>query len=156
LGIEFKHGGRTWRTDTPEEAIALRRQLVDEDRDAIRAAIAAGEDPSNYEDQIWTPDLVVDLLKASGRNQKEFLRVLFEKTEIPSQDVLKKLKLDSEMSLAGVLSGLSKTLKKLDLKPWDLYTAQIRWDAKGKTRSFRLSRRFRGAAQELGWPDEWI
>ena len=132
--------------------MALRRRLEDEDQ----AAIEAGEDPSDYEEQVWTPDLVVGLLKASGRNQKQFLRVLFEKGEIPSQDVVKKLKLDSEMSLAGVLSGLSKTLKKLGLKPWDLYTAQIQWDAKGKTRSFCLSRRFRWAAQELGWPDEWI
>ena len=152
MGIEFKHGGRLWRADTPEEAMALRRRLEDEDQ----AAIEAGEDPSDYEEQVWTPDLVVGLLKASGRNQKQFLRVLFEKGEIPSQDVVKKLKLDSEMSLAGVLSGLSKTLKKLGLKPWDLYTAQIQWDAKGKTRSFCLSRRFRWAAQELGWPDEWI
>ena len=27
VAIEFKHGGRTWRADTPEEAIALRKQL---------------------------------------------------------------------------------------------------------------------------------
>jgi hypothetical protein len=152
MGIEFKHRGRLWRADTPGEAIALREQLEAYDQ----AAIEAGEDPSDAEDQIWTPDLVVDLLKSAGKNQKGFLRALFDKTYVSSDEVIKQLGLPNEISLAGVLSGLSKQLKKLSIKPWDLYTAQIEWDGKGKTRSFLLSQRFRGAAGELGWPDKWI
>jgi hypothetical protein len=152
VSIEFKHRGRLWRTDTAQEAIALRRQLEADDQ----AALEAGEDPSDFEEQIWTPDLVVDLLKGAGENQKKFLRVLFEGGSVTSAEVIKRLSLQSEISLAGVLSGLSKQLKKLSLKPWDLYAGQIQWDGKGKTRSFRLSQRFRWAAMQLGWPDEWI
>jgi hypothetical protein len=152
MAIEFKHRGRIWRADTVTEAITLRNQLELADQ----AAIEAGEDPSDIEDQIWTPDLVVDLLRNVGKNQKGFLRALFEKTCVSSDDVIKQLDLGNEVSLAGVLSGLSKQLKKLGIKPWELYRAQIEWDGKGKTRSFQLSHRFRWAATELGWPDKWI
>ncbi len=82
--------------------------------------------------------------------------MLYERGSASSTDVIKELNLQNEISLAGVLSGLSKQLKKLKLTPWDLYTGQIQWDSKGKTRSFRLSQRFRWAAMQLGWPDEWI
>lgn len=152
MAIEFKHRGRLWRTDTAREAIALRRQLEADDE----AALEAGEDPSDVEDQMWTPDFVVDLLRGAGENQKNFLRVLFENRRISSTDVIAKLALQNEITLAGVLSGLSKQLKKFNLKPWDLYTVQIQWDGKGKIRSFCLAQTFRWAAMQLGWPDEWI
>jgi len=152
MAIEFKHRGRLWRADTAREAIALRRQLEADDQ----AAIEAGEDPSDVEDQVWTPDLLVDLLRGAGENQKKFLRSVFEHGTIDTVEVRKKLDLQNETALAGVLSGLSKQLKKLNLKPWDLYTVQIQWDGKGKTRSFHLSQSFRWAAMQMGWPDEWI
>ena len=95
------------------------------------------------------------LLKSAGRRQKEFLRLLYGKAEVTDDEAVKKLELDSEGSFAGVLSGLSKQLKKLGMKPWELYS-HVQWSKEGKTRSFRLSPRFKWVAVELGWPEKWI
>lgn len=69
--------------------------------------------------------------------------------------MLKTLGLKSEESLAGVLSGLSKQLKKLGIPVAELYAVRVEWTGKSKKRFFWLTREFRSAAEELGWPDKW-
>src|SRR5579862_4711953 len=119
VAIEFKHGGRTWRADTVEEAIELRDRLEMEDR----IAIESGEDPDWREEQVWTPETAKELLDNLGEYQKAFLRTLHEHRGVwmASEDILKETKLDSEVAFAGVLSGLSKQLKKINLRPSNLY-----------------------------------
>lgn len=156
MAIEFKHNGRMWRADTAEEAIELRNRLEAEDE----AAYASGEDPSVIEGDIWVSDTVVELLQTSGELQKKFLKFLYENGEflkgVTSTEIVKALKIESEESLAGVLSGLSKQLKKIGRQPSELYTVTVQWTKDGKVRSFRLKHGFRWAATELGWPDKWI
>jgi hypothetical protein len=152
MAIEFKHGGRTWRADTVEEAISLRRRLESEDR----AAIEEGEEPDTITEQVWTPDNVMELLRALGNQQKMFLSIMFEGGTVTSDTAMAKLHLGSDLALAGVLSGLSKQLKKLGIKPWDLYTTQVAWAGKEKARSFSLSNGFRWIATTLGWPEKWV
>ena len=152
VAIEFKHGGRVWRADTAQEAIALRRQLEAEDRQAVEF----GEEPDWITESIWTADSVTDLLHGLGSQQKMFLKVLCERTEVKSDELMKPLSVGSEMALAGVLSGLSKQLKKLNIKPRDLYSVSVEWNGKEKTRSFRLAGNFRWAASEVGWPEKWF
>src|SRR6266481_158643 len=140
--IEFKHNGRIWRTDNVDEAVALRRRLETNDR----IDIEAGEDIDVYEEdrqQVWSPDTVMDLLKGIGSQQKRFLKALAGGSQISSEQILKALSLDSEVSFAGVLSGLSKQLKKLGIKTSDLYGVAVKWTGKSKTRSFWLSSEFR-------------
>jgi hypothetical protein len=152
MGIEFKHNGRLWRADTVDEAVALRRKLEAEDQ----AAFEAGEElPYVYREQVWTADTVTDLLKNAGSLQKRFLRTLADGGKITSEDLVVRLGLESEVSLAGVVSGLSKQLKKLGVKPSDLYTVDVSWTGKNKTRNFGLVNEFRWAAAELGWPEKW-
>jgi len=154
VAIEFKHRGRMWRADTAEEAIELRKKLESADQ----AAFEAGEElPYDYDNSptAWTHDSVTDLLKGAGTLQKRFLRVLAKESEIASAEIREKLALGSEVALAGVLSGLSKQLKKMGLKPWDLYTVRVQWTGKSKLRMFSIVRGFEQAAAELGWPDEW-
>jgi len=151
MAIKFKHNGQEWQTDTPEEAIRLRREL---DR-ANEEAIICGDEASVV-GLIWTPDTFIDLLKNCGPLQKQFLRLLDENESLASADIVRTLKLQSEEAFAGVLSGLSKQLKKAELQPWDLYSVTVRWNSEGKTRTFRLSPGFRWAAEELGWPEKWI
>jgi len=151
MAIEFKHGGRVWRADTVEEALRLRKRLEAEDI----AALESGEEPDHLTEPVWTTDKVMDLLKNIGHQQKMFLKALVDKHISTSAEVIKRLELKSEESFAGVLSGLSKQLGKLGIKPWDLYTVQVEWNGKDKTRSFQLANNFRWVAQQLGWPDKW-
>lgn len=137
-----------------DEAIALRRKLENYDR----ALWEAGEEIPTWEEerkQVWSPDTVTDLLKNAGFQQKGFLRALAEGNHIASEEMLKTLGLKSEVSLAGVLSGLSKQLKKLGIPVSELYAVRVEWTGKTKKRSFWLTREFRSAAEELGWPDKW-
>jgi len=152
--IEFKHNGRVWKTDTVDEAIVLRRKLEIEDR----ALWEAGEDVPVWEEerkQVWSPDVVTDLLGNVGPQQKKFMRALADGNHLPSEEMLKSLGLKSEESLAGVLSGLSKRLKKLGIPVSELYAVRVEWTGKTKKRFFWLTREFRSAAEELGWPDKW-
>jgi hypothetical protein len=152
--IEFKHNGRIWRTDSVDEAVALRRKLEVNDQ----IAIESGAEIDEYQEekqQVWSPDTVMDLLKGIGHQQRRFLKALASGEEVTSDQILKALSLDTEVSFAGVLSGLSKQLKKLGIKTSDLYTVAVKWTGKSKTRSFWLSSEFTSRADELGWPDNW-
>ena len=156
LGIQFTHRGKEWRTDTVEEALALRRRLEEEDCHDDAARVHFGEDESDPDAaKIWTPDVVTDLLENAGDLQRRFIRMLSENQKLTSEELVKKLRLDSEVSLAGVLSGLSKQLKKMDIQPSQLYGVVVSWEGKDKTRTFGLIRQFKLAANQLGWPENW-
>ena len=152
MAIEFSYDGKLWRADTVEEALELRKALQREDFVASTGAELVSE-----KDHYWTPDVTTELLQSLGEHQKSFLRTLYEhKDWLPSDQIVQELSLDSEVSFAGVLSGLSKQAKKLDIMPWKVYEVQVSWKAKKKTRFFKLSPGFRWAADELSWPDNWI
>jgi hypothetical protein len=150
MAIKFKHGGREWEADTPGEAIALRKQL--EVRDDL--AMENGEDLDWITEPVWTPDRIQELLGGLGIQQKSFLLLLFDAGSITSLDVKEKLRLGSETALAGVVSGLSKQLQKLGLRPEDLYSVSVRWSGKEKRRTFHMSHNFRWVAEsQMGWPE---
>lgn len=154
MAIEFKHRGRTWRADTVAEAIELRRQLDEADEfDALNG----GTDLDTEDAEVWTPDVVNGMLDGLGDLQLRFIRLLFlEDRQLTSGEIIKKLKLDSEVSFAGVLSGLSKQLKRVGLKPHQLYWVVVSWSGKTKTRSFALFDSFKNVAIQIGWPDHWL
>jgi hypothetical protein len=153
MAIEFKHRGRTWRADTVAEAIELRRQLDDTDEiDALKG----GTEFDSEDADVWTPDTVTGMLENLGDAQLRFIRLLAsDDRQITSKEIVQKLKLDSEVAFAGVLSGLSKQLKHIGLKPQQLYWVVVAWTGKTKTRSFALFDRFKAVANEIGWPDHW-
>lgn len=151
MAVEFMHNGRLWRADTDDEAIRLRQKLEAQDR----IAADLGEEPDIRHESVWTPDLALELLKSARPSVKQFLRLLFDKAQVSDAEVIKKLSLDSELAFAGVLSGISKQLKKLKLKPWDLYTTRVEWQGKEKSRFFALSPDFKWIAIEVGWPEKW-
>jgi hypothetical protein len=159
MAIEFKHNGRLWRADTAEEAIRLRNQLEKEDE----AEYASGSAPSVVEEEVWTSDTFTELLRGSGVLQKNLLKFLYEKGErtfgtvgVDSSEIVMALNLDSEEALAGVLSGLSKNLKRVGRQPSELYSVDVQWLKEGKIRRFTLKYGFRWAATQLGWPEKWI
>jgi hypothetical protein len=105
---------------------------------------------------VWTPDTVTGMLENLGDAQLRFIRLLAsDDRQMTSKEIVQKLKLDSEVAFAGVLSGLSKQLKHIGLKPQQLYWVVVAWTGKTKTRSFALFDRFKAVANEIGWPDHW-
>ena len=156
MAIQFTHRGKEWRADTVEEALELRSKLEAQDQYDFDSGSWLGEEDSSPEAaKLWTPDAITDLLHNAGELQKGFIRLISDSAEMTSAELVKKLKLPSEVAFAGVLSGLSKQLKRMKLAPEHLYTVTISWDGKSKTRTFKIIRQFKWAASELGWPDEW-
>jgi hypothetical protein len=154
LGVKFIHNGKKWEADTPEEAIRLRKQLELEEDAEARAMNPDVDDWYTKQESAWTPDVFWNFMHDIQFRQKQVLLTIWEKSGITSTQLAEKLKLTDEVSLAGVLSGLSKRLKKLDLKTSDLYQVHTEWEGKNKTRAFYLQRAFRLAAEEVGWPEE--
>lgn len=154
VAIEFTHRGKRWRADTVEEAMRLREKL--ETEDARRAAA----DPEfaksiTREGTLWTEDRVLDLLNGIGLTQRRFLEALAYKA-IDARDMEKTLGLDSQVALAGVLSGLSKQLRSMGIAPVSLYLVDTSWHGKKKERTFSLARGFKVVARDMGWPNDWI
>jgi hypothetical protein len=150
MAIEFEHRGRKYRADTAKEAAELQFEL--ERHDAMFGTY--GGDSK----RVWTADLAMDLLNGIGDAQKNLIAALTHQPfsrSMHSDNLAKSIGLDSEMALAGVVSGLSKQLRKMSIAPTDLYKVTVEWKAKGKVRTFHLSEDFANALAELGWPDTW-
>jgi hypothetical protein len=97
----------------------------------------------------------MDLLNGIGEMQKKFIAVLNGGASVKSGRLAEELKMGSEVALAGVVSGLSKQLRKMSIHPSSLYRVDVEWKGKEKARSFVLSSDFRDALTELGWPEAW-
>lgn len=150
LAIEFKHRRTVWRADTPEEAVALRNQLEKADK----AYVPEHEEMERLND-LWTPDRFLDVINGIGELQLRLLSVVYQNPSITSQELVKKLGLESEVALAGVISGLSKQLKQLDISLNHLLMIEVKWTGKTKTRRFIVDDFFRHAAAEQNWPEAW-
>lgn len=144
LAIEFEHRGKKYRADTPKEAAELQALLDRQDAESGRERI-----------KMWSADVTMEFLEGLGEMQKAFLSVLVQGSNVSSKKMVEALRLKSEVALAGVISGLSKQARKMNINPHDLYVVEVEWTSEGKDRSFRMLEGFRESLIELGWPEDW-
>lgn len=149
LAIKFIYRGKTWYADTPTEAIELRRQLEKAD---VQKAIFPLHDRREYpgEEEIWSADRIADLLEGIGPLQKRFLEILLIQPSVEAEEMASLLGLSSQIALAGMLSGLSKQVRAMDLSPTMLYHANTTWQQKSKQRFFSVTPAFRIGAHDSG------
>jgi len=107
------------------------------------------------QEKFWTPDKFKDVIDGVGELQHRLLIEVHRKPSIPSDDLRQKLGLDSEVALAGVISGLSKQLKQLGIEPGQVFRITVVWAGKKKQRFFILNDFFAGAGSDLNWPEAW-
>ena len=150
MAIEFKHKGTLWRADTVQEAVALRNELEKEDK-----AFVPEHEQMERSLNFWSPDRFMDVIEGVGELQGRLLVAVRSQPGIPSRELLGKLHLDSEVALAGVISGLSKQLKQIGVELKDVLAIQVKWSGKTKTRRFVLDDFFLYAGIEQNWPDAW-
>jgi hypothetical protein len=150
VAIRFEFNNETWEADTPDEAIALRQKL--------EYSMRFPPDPlkvMDKEERFWTLDRFVDAFEGLGEMQRELLIEIHRKRGITSDELVTALRLKSEVALAGVLSGLSKQLKKVGIEPRNVFSIQVDWTGKSKVRSFFLDDFFVAAGKDLNWPNAW-
>ncbi len=148
MAIEFEHKGVKYRTDTVQEAVSLQASLKQYD------TVFDLDGPKNAP-HVWTADLAMDLLNNLGELQKKFLGALSNGANLSSRSLVETIGIKTEIALAGVISGLSKQLRKMSINSASLYSVEVVWKGKGKTRFFKLSSDFRNTLVELGWPEAW-
>ncbi len=151
VAIEFRHKGKRWRADTPEEAIQLRELLESGEKEY---GLPFEEEFS--EDNKWTPDRFLELLGGVGDHQTRFLAILVKHRDqaITAEEMSKELEIGSLMGLAGVQSGLAKRVRALGLEPNDLYQVWIDWTEGKRTRYLKISKDFCLAAEAADWSPE--
>jgi len=152
VAIEFVHRGKKWRADTPEEAVRLRQQL--DIADEMENATAVFPDDLLRSESVWTPDVFWDFVHSVGTQQRTVIETLLQRESVSSSELTKRLELESELALGGIISGLSKQLKRFELKPMDLYAVHTDWSGGERIRRFFVQRSFKLAAEEVGWPQE--
>lgn len=150
MAIEFKYKGTVWRADTAAEAVALRNELEKSDK-VFEPQFEKMDQLSDF----WTPDRFVDVVAGIGDLQQRLLVSIRRKPGITSKELVKQLGLDSEVALAGVISGLSKQLKQLGVEPKHVFLIDVKWSGKKKIRTFLLEDFFVGAGAEQNWPEAW-
>jgi len=150
MAIEFKYKGTVWRADTAEEAVALRNELEKSDKVFIPV-----HEEMDQLSAFWTPDKFMDVITGIGELQRRLLIAVREKPGITSKELVTELGMDSEVALAGVISGLSKQLKQLGVEIKRVLVINVNWSGKTKTRKFLLEDFFVGAGMEQNWPHAW-
>lgn len=146
LAIRFKYGGIEWDVDTIQEAIAVREQMD---------ANAHPWDDWEEQERFWTPDKFLDAIEGIGELQRELLIAIHHKPGISGKELAISLGLDSEVALAGVISGMSKQLKKMQIEPSRVFSIKVAWNGKTKNRTFLLDDFFIKSGTEQNWPDAW-
>jgi hypothetical protein len=150
MAIEFRYKGNLWRADTPQEAVALRNELEKADK-----VFMPQHEELEKLDALWTPDRFMDVIDGIGKLQRRLLAEVYRTPGITSRQLVERLGLDSEIALAGVVSGLTKKLRQLDIEPKMVFTIEVKWTGKKKTRRFLLEEFFSAAGSEQGWPAAW-
>lgn len=150
MAIRFRFNHQNWEADTIDEAIALRAKL--------QRSMQFPPDPHKEADRLerfWTPDRFMDVITNIGKLQHRFLEAIYEKSGISSAELVERLGLGSEIALAGVISGLSKHLRKVGILPKHVFLITVDWTGKKKNRTFILDDFFKGACMEHNWPEAW-
>jgi len=145
MAIEFEHRGKKYRADTAKEAADLQYFL--ERSDVVDGAYRTPK--------VWSADLAMELLNGVGEAQKKFLALLAGNPSMRSTALVEGIGLESEIALAGVVSGLSKQLRKMSMSPNEVYTVEVLWKGKGKERFFSLLRDLSDTFIEIGFPEAW-
>jgi hypothetical protein len=153
LAIKFIHRGKKWEADTAEEAIRLRRELEEWDQEDAEQGEGVPWQQVVRSESEWTPDTFWNFVQNIGFQQKKAVIALLEKRNLWSHDLSKAIGIE-ESALGGVLSGLSKQLKPLQLRTSDLYQVHTDWSGDERKRFFHIQPAFRLAAEEVGWPEE--
>jgi hypothetical protein len=152
VAIRFTYRGRHYEADTPQEAIRLQEILEGRDLKRSRHDSFLARKLEQERDQ-WDEAKFWQLMASIGKMQTLFLAALLIAGEKATGDkIAKALGLKTQESLAGVLSGLSKQLGKLQLKPSNLYLVETNWQGGKKIRYFWATGGFEAMAEEVDWP----
>jgi hypothetical protein len=147
MAFRFSYRGKKYEVDTAQQVVELEKALRAEE------ARHSGLQQQMRGDSAWLPDVFAEFIEHIGPQQEKAVRTMFSHESLFAEELAKEIGIE-EVSLGGVLSGLSKQLKALGLSPIDLYQVHTDWSDSQRKRMFILQPPFRLAAEEAGWQEE--
>ena len=137
---EVEYKGVVIRCETPEEAAQLARML--------------GGEPDNPLVQEWRPDEFLEFVNRIQLTQRRLLAALLDAKgqSLKDFELCGRLGLSSNQALAGVLSGVTKVAKALDMDPKRIYIQHTTYSQGLPERRYWVSSAFQKAAMDADWP----
>jgi hypothetical protein len=111
-------------------------------------------EPQTAEVEPWAAREFTDFTSRIQRQQKKLLYFLKEDPDHTDETLRGALDLDSNQALAGILSGITKVAKAMDIDHTRVYRQRTRYEQGKPIRLYNLAPSFRTAAIEFDWPSK--
>jgi hypothetical protein len=137
---EVEYRGVIIRCSTPEEAVEVARQL--------------GGTPDNPHHVPWRVDEFTEFVDRIQIAQRKLLNVLLKARcqPVKDYDLCGQLGLATNQGLAGVLSGVTKVAKAMDIEPSRIYYQRTEYKQGSPERRYYITPAFMKAALDADWP----
>jgi len=138
--FEVEYKGVVIRCATPDEAADVARLLAAE--------------PDNPQFVPWRVDEFTDFVDRIQVAQRKLLAALLKAKgqSVKDYDLCGGLGLSSNQGLAGVLSGITKVAKAMDIEPGRIYVQRTEYNQGLPERRYYITSAFLKAAQDADWP----
>jgi hypothetical protein len=138
-----------------KEAIALLEYLERERKNAqppaFKGLAALASFASGEERSAWTYDAFWKFIEALGDMQKRILALLVEKGRMTDHDLRKALKIEGNLKLGGILSGVSKQASSQGIPARAVFTIENESRGGETTKTYVVATSFLHIATELNW-----
>lgn len=139
---EVEYKGVMIRCDTPQEAVEIARLL--------------GGEPDHPHYAPWRVDEFTEFVDRIQIMQRRLLNILIKAQCQPVKDsrLCSALPASTNQALAGVLSGITKVAKAMDIEPSRIYYQRTEYKQGVPERRYYITPAFMKAAQDADWPSE--
>ena len=137
---EVEYKGVTIRCSTPQEAVEVARML--------------GGEPEHPHYTPWRVDEFTEFTDRLQLAQRRLLNVLLKKRCQPVRDydLYAEVGVVSNQALAGVLSGVTKVAKLMEIEPSRIYYQRTEYNQGSPVRKYYITPAFLKAAEDADWP----
>jgi hypothetical protein len=140
-----------------KEAIAVLEHLQRERQNAIqsptlKALAALGSLATGEESSAWNPNAFWKFTEALGDMQKRILTLLVEKRRMTDHDLRNALKIETNLELGGILSGVSKQASSHGIPARAVFTIENESKGGETTKTYVVATGFLRIATEMNWP----
>jgi hypothetical protein len=155
IKIHDKHG-YVIECSNAKEAIAVLQHLQRESQNAFRppalkALAALSSFASGEESTSWTDDAFWQFIEALGEMQKRILALLVEKRRMTDNDLRKVLKIETNLELGGILSGVSKQASSHGIPARAVFTIENESKGGETTKTYVVNTGFLRIATAMNW-----
>jgi hypothetical protein len=139
---EVEYKGVTIRCDTPQNAVEVARLL--------------GGEPDHPHHAAWRVDEFTEFVDRIQVWQRRLLNILIKAQCQPVKDsqLCSALPASNNQALAGVLSGITKVAKAMEIEPSRIYYQRTEDKQGSPERRYYITPAFMKAAQDADWPSK--